>query len=121
MNIYARTPVNKIASRVTRQSGEEDIDYDKSLFERESLVREVQMIELKIQATPKKDPYRKMLGQQKHELLQKLSALPRITPRHFKEFIVDAMKEELSEFMFEKVMSKAKDLASNKKPLDQDD
>lgn len=112
-DIYSRTPVNKIASVVTRQSGEEDIDYEKALFYRDSLVREVQMLDLKIQATPKKDPYRRMLGKQKHELQQKLARMPKVTPRHFKEFIVDAMKEELSEFMFNKVMNKAKELANN--------
>jgi len=102
--IYSRRPVNKLASIVTSQSECVDEDYEKDMYLRESLVAEVQLLEVKLKNTPKKDPYRNQLGVRKAEIQEQLQDLKlRNTGVSKQHILIEVMKEYLSDFMYDKI------------------
>ena len=107
---YSRTPVNKTSASVTSQSGcasDETLTDDQV---RENLVARFKSIHDEIVQLPKGSAERKRLGKEQALLQGEISA---IRPKHkcpgVEHYIIEILREELSAFEWNRLMTKASD------------
>ncbi len=108
VDIYSRKPINKTAALVTSQSGCASDDSLTCEQKRENLVVSVKKLEKKMLLLDKKDPERKRLGQEKHEINIQINKLrPKKRTPGIERYVIDILRERLSKFEFDKLFSEA--------------
>lgn len=116
---YAREPINRTAALVTSQGGCATDDTLSDEQKRENLVTKYKALEAELMSHPKGSDKRKKIGADKFKVQTEINNIrPKRKCLGLKDHILDILREELTPFQFNSIISKASERAIESESAD---
>lgn len=98
--------------------GWEDVEDLTPEEERDCIVQAKKRVQEVLENLPKRHPERKQLGQLQYELDKRINQIrPKMRCKGIENYVMDVLRNELTNFQFDLLMQKAKKLRAKDEPL----